>query len=759
MKSKILVLTLVLLSLGLSCTVFAKNSKKSIKFTKIPGNGYDIASFEIGKTEITNEQYVKFLNAALRKGMIRVGEVVGPDDEEYEGGLLLGYSSYKQQLIYDKNDNMMLNLLGVRVTNNHDRDEYYELWEMENPLNRSMIEYDSDKERFRVIDPKKVDWSIYFDEDNLPEGIYPADVITDWCELNKFWPDGVELDGREIVTFSKSAVYVNGDEDAGIVRDDITFAGHLDLDCKLPSLGEVKRWPVNHILFYGAKAFADFYGYDLPTLDELQWAMKGGEENVYGTDDGTITPENTVYNGGWPRFVPGTGIPGVPGVFQGKHKGHPQPVASFPPNPYGVYNLAGSVVEYTKTKDFYHDLGCRQAVVDGWESFVRLGGAWPRPEEACGVNACINTSVNIGNDHFGFRVVKRKHDRSIEFADIPGNGDDVEDFQMSITEITNQQYVNFLNAALRKNMITVGEVEPLDESQAAIEKIAAYSSRNQQLIYDKNGNWMIDLLGVRVTGDHDKDGIFELLEMENPLSRVMIEYDSEKERFRVVNPKKVDWSIYFDEENLPEGVKPADKVTNWHELHKFWPKGEKEADDNLIYAGPLDSDHKLPSLKEVKSWPVNHILYYGAKAFADFYAYDLPTLEELQWAAEGGYGYEYGTFDGSIHENNVVCNWLPGGPWGPNGPAKGHVQPVGTFEPNPYGVYDLSGNVYEWTKTINNDDLNCADKTDPGWESFVRIGGAWNYNWEAQSLATKNCKDTSINRGNDHFGFRVVKKQ
>ncbi len=114
MKSKILVLTLVLLSLGLSCTVFAKNSKNSIKFTKIPGNGYDIASFEIGKTEITNEQYVKFLNAALRKGMITVGPVELLDAGQAEIPAVAAYSSKYQQLIFDKNGNWMMDLLGVR---------------------------------------------------------------------------------------------------------------------------------------------------------------------------------------------------------------------------------------------------------------------------------------------------------------------------------------------------------------------------------------------------------------------------------------------------------------------------------------------------------------------------------------------------------------------------------------------------------------------------------------------------------------------
>jgi len=339
----------------------------------------------------------------------------------------------------------------------------------------------------------------------------------------------------------------------------------------------------------------------------------------------------------------------------------------------------------------------------------------------------------------GYTAFAQGSDPSIEFADIPGNGDSIKPFKLGKTEITNQQYVDFLNAALLKNFITVGPVE----------------NAARQMILDKDGNQMVNILGYRVVRDHDQNGVYELLEMENPLNRSWVEYDSRKNRFSVPDPNKVNWNHYFDKASFPNVV---DKITNWHELRKFWPEGEK--DSQSILAGPLDSDHELPSLEEVKRWPVNHMKYYGAKAFADFYGYDLPALEELQWAAAGGKGYKYGTSDGTISSDNVVCKCLPDGTKFTRGmpPHKGHVQPVGTFASNPYGVYDLSGNVYEWTKTLNNKDLNCRSKKSEGEESFVRIGGSWNYPARFQSLETRQCKDTSVARGNDHFGFRVVKR-
>lgn len=377
------------------------------------------------------------------------------------------------------------------------------------------------------------------------------------------------------------------------------------------------------------------------------------------------------------------------------------------------------------------------------------------------INGCSNTSLDTKN--------------VVEFVNIPGN-EDIENFQMSKTEITNQQYVDFLNLALKENKITVGKIEALEPEQMVF---ADHKSKNQQVVYDEKGNRMIDLLGIRVTGDHDKDNEHELWEMENPLNRCMIEYDVETEKFYVVDPEKVDWNIYFDKNNLPEGVEPVDEITNWAELHEFWPKDtdiegrevvswdKGDYNSDVLFAGHLDLDFELPTLEEVKEWPVNHIEYYGAKAFADFYGYYLPTFEEMLWAAAGGENYEYGTDDGTVNVNNTVYSGHSVDEYPKKGKGldfskfpgkdKGHVQPVASFEPNPYGVYDLSGNVYEWTRTIDNGQYDFVDRVGNDSEAFIRIGGSWNYYDKAQSFDTRQAKNTGANRGNDHFGFRVVK--
>jgi len=371
-------------------------------------------------------------------------------------------------------------------------------------------------------------------------------------------------------------------------------------------------------------------------------------------------------------------------------------------------------------------------------------------------------------------------DPSIEFADIPGNGDDIKPFKMSKTEITNQQYVNFLNAALRKNKITVGKVEPTG-LKSLRGKTKTFQSKNQQLVYDEEGNQILNLLNIRATGDHNRNGVYEMWEMRNPLNRCMIEYDSNMKRFRVVDPEKVNWDIYFDNKHLPDGIQTVDSITNWPELQKFWPggvtiKGRKvstwqkaDYDKDILFAGPQDLDYELPPLEEVKRWPVSYINYFGAKAFIDFYGFAFPSFHQFRWAKAGGKEYEYGTNDGTITLYNVVYNGhtfdeypkLSNGAFDWSnwpGKAKGHVQPVASCPPNPYGIYDTSGNVIEWTNTRNSPKTDCEYRgAPPGFETFITVGGGFAYYKEAQSLAMR-CIDTPTFITNDHFGFRVVKR-
>ena len=68
-------LVLLMFFFGLIFSAFAQGSDPTIEFVDIPGNGKDIKPFKMGKTEVTNQQYVDFLNAALLEKKITIGKI------------------------------------------------------------------------------------------------------------------------------------------------------------------------------------------------------------------------------------------------------------------------------------------------------------------------------------------------------------------------------------------------------------------------------------------------------------------------------------------------------------------------------------------------------------------------------------------------------------------------------------------------------------------------------------------------------------
>ncbi len=102
--------------------------------------------------------------------------------------------------------------------------------------------------------------------------------------------------------------------------------------------------------------------------------------------------------------------------------------------------------------------------------------------------------------------------------------------------------------------------------------------------------------------------------------------------------------------------------------------------------------------------PVVQVTYVDAVAYTKWAGCRLPTEAEHEYAAQGGHGetpdrrpYAWGRErdpDGEV----VANTWHGRFPYENLGALgwKG-TSPAGAFPPNPYGVYDLIGNVWEWT--------------------------------------------------------------
>jgi formylglycine-generating enzyme required for sulfatase activity len=106
------------------------------------------------------------------------------------------------------------------------------------------------------------------------------------------------------------------------------------------------------------------------------------------------------------------------------------------------------------------------------------------------------------------------------------------------------------------------------------------------------------------------------------------------------------------------------------------------------------------SLKGLGRHPVVHVAWEDVVAYAAWAGKALPTEAEWEFAARGGLeGAEYVWGDEFAPGGKQMANtWQGEFPW-QNLRLDGHegTAPVGSFPPNGYGLYDMAGNVWQWT--------------------------------------------------------------
>jgi formylglycine-generating enzyme len=168
--------------------------------------------------------------------------------------------------------------------------------------------------------------------------------------------------------------------------------------------------------------------------------------------------------------------------------------------------------------------------------------------------------------------------------------------------------------------------------------------------------------------------------------------------------------------------------------------------------------------------PVVQVAYEDAQAYASWAGKELPTEAEWEYAARGGLeGAVFAWGDEHFPGGKAMANsWQGDFPW-QNLKLDGYegTSPVGRFPPNGYGLYDMTGNVWEWTTDVfatngvaQAERTCCAPEHALGGEKFRRNvikGGshlcAPNYCLRYRPAARQS---ETIDTSTGHIGFRCV---
>lgn len=175
------------------------------------------------------------------------------------------------------------------------------------------------------------------------------------------------------------------------------------------------------------------------------------------------------------------------------------------------------------------------------------------------------------------------------------------------------------------------------------------------------------------------------------------------------------------------------------------------------------------SIAEKDDHPVVHVNYEDALAYANWASKELPAESQWEFAARGGLDgaiYPWGdelhpdgrhmanTWQGRFPFENVAEDGFEG------------TSPVDAFPPNGYGLHDVVGNVWEWTKTpyapTDRAQKSCchAEARSPRETLFVVKGGshlcAPNYCLRYRPAARQG---QTIDSSTSHIGFRCVARE
>jgi formylglycine-generating enzyme required for sulfatase activity len=176
---------------------------------------------------------------------------------------------------------------------------------------------------------------------------------------------------------------------------------------------------------------------------------------------------------------------------------------------------------------------------------------------------------------------------------------------------------------------------------------------------------------------------------------------------------------------------------------------------------------EAPGFPQLDTHPVVGVNWYDAQEYLRWLSeatgrqYRLPSEAEWEYACRAGTKTAFSFGDAISTE---LANYDGNFTW--NGGARGEYRrgttPAGMFPANPWGLFDMHGNVWEWVQDVVHDNYEGAPLDGSAWEESgdqarrILRGGSWLYNPRYLRSALRNGFSSALS--NDIVGFRVVRE-
>ncbi len=462
--------------------------------------------------------------------------------------------------------------------------------------------------------------------------------------------------------------------------------------------------------------------YRLPTEAEWEYAAReGGRKVRFGTGKDTIGPdEANIYSSSNPKYQ-------KPYVRSGIYRKKSVPVKSFPPNSLGIYDMSGNVWEWVQ--DWYNEDYYRNSPKDNptgpgsGEYRVLRGSAWYIRPMDVRVTFRYWGGRGVRDALFGFRLARDKSQ-----------------VEEKIRKTEEERKI-----AGRKR--AGEERERAEEKDRQFEeKQRLADDRERKKTKEKKPKGMVFIKGgCYQMGDTFGDGQND----EKPVHEVCVDDFYMGEHELTVG----EFREFINETSYRTDAERIDGCYYW--TGEEWKRDREKYWDN-------------PGFSQTDKNPVTCVSWNDANKFIKWkkrnssFDYRLPTEAEWEYAArEGGRMVRFGTGKDTIGHDEANFNAISKlkKPYSRSGVFREKTVPINSFSPNSLGLYDMSGNLWEWVSDwYDNNYYSTSPKDNPKGPSSgsfrVGRGGSWdNEPWLVRA-SHRGGYDPSCWKL--HMGFRLA---